>query len=196
MVTKMKQISKWLTAGLFLMLISCGAEDNDYVWYMDTSEEISSFGNDGSGAQFALYEDNAVAGTASMQVIPSGSSGETKVALPLDGEKLSRWAGHEKVQIRIYRPENNHLNPEHFFMGMADVTGGEWSWQGGITWDESELEPGWNEITYTLSEDMRNLQEGSEYTLFLAFSAYMPPREDGVRVPLYEYFLIDGIKML
>ncbi len=192
----MRQISQWLIAGVFLFLMSCGAADSSYVWYMDSAEEIRSFGNDGSGAQFVLYEENAVAGNASMRVIPSGSSGETKVALPLHGEKLNRWTGHEKVQVRIYRPENNHLNPEHFFMGMADVTGGEWSWQGGINGDASELKPGWNEITYTLTEDMRNLQEGSEYTLFLAFSAYMPPREDGVRVPLYEYFLIDGIKML
>ena len=192
----MRQISQWLFAIMFLFLISCGAKDTVYLWTMDSAEEIDSFGNDGSGAQFALYEGQAVTGNASLQVIPSGSSEETKIALPLHGEKLDHWKGKETVQLRIYLAENNHLNPDHFFMGMADVTGGEWSWQGGTTWDVAELKSGWNEITYTLPEDMRNLQEGNEYTLFLAFSSYMPPRKDGIRVPLYEYFLIDGIKMM
>ena len=192
----MNTIIKFFLISLLYVLFGGFVSTDSYLWQMDSLEEIKSFGHDGSGAVFEIYNEKSVSGTASMQVIPSGSSGETKIALPLQGEKVSQWLGHQEVQLRIYRPESNHLNPGHFFMGMSDVTGGSWNWKGGTTWNVIELQPGWNEITYSLPEGMQNLQEGNDYTLFLAFSTYMPPREDGIRVPLYEYFLIDGIKML
>lgn len=182
---------------LFIVTFITGSIQTDTpVWSMDSPEEIETFGHDGSGATFKLHHENAVSGSASLKVIPSGSSQETKIEIPLYGEKVSQWKGHNTAVIRIYRSASDNLNPDHFHLGIANVTGGSWSWVGGTAWDESELQPGWNEITFTLPEEMQNLQADYNYSLFLAFSTYMPPREDGVRIPLYENFLIDSISTL
>ena len=183
---------------LFLLSTVESDERNDstYLWTMDTPEEIREYGNDRTGAIFEFNHDNVLIGHSSVEVIPAGTANDTKLSLPLRGERLKKWIGNDKMAFNIYLPEDNYVNPSNFFLGMANVTGGSWSWVHGTHWDESELNSGWNTITYTLNDSMKNLNEDGEYTLFIFFTAFMPPREDNIKLPLHESFFIDGIKML
>lgn len=184
---------------LLLFLAQTDQTDQDstsYLWTMDTSEEIREYGNDRTGAIFEFNHDKVLIGNRSVEVIPSGSANDTKLSLPLRGERLEKWIGNDKMAFNIFLPEDNHVNPTHFFLGMADVTGGNWSWVHGTNWDETELIDGWNTITYTLNDSMKELNKDGEYTLFIFFTAYMPPREDNIKLPLHESFILDGIKML
>jgi hypothetical protein len=192
----MNQLINMLMVFLIVITFTMNSDSSDYIWEMKSEEEISEFGNDGSGAAFELYDQNAIVSNRSVKVIPSGSADETKLSLPLSGERLQNWIGQKQMALNVYLPSENYLNPDHYFLGMADVTDGDWSWIDGTTWDAKDLEPGWNQIIYTLPEPMKHVQPENKYILFLAFSTYMKPREDGVKVPLYEPFLIDGIRML
>ena len=182
---------------IYFLSISCSPEldRNSYVWEMETDEELEYFGNDGSGASYQLSDDVSFDGTRSVKVIPSGTSNETKIALPIRDERLSMWKGNEQMVMNVYLPAENHLNPTRFFLGMSDVTGGDWDWKGGLFRDDNDLQDGWNEIVFTLPESMRDLEPDRDYTIFLAFSTYMVPAEDGIIMPLYENFYVDGIRM-
>tara|TARA_R100001143_G_C3361063_1_gene135830 strand:- start:14076 stop:14663 length:588 start_codon:yes stop_codon:yes gene_type:complete len=183
----------------FLFLFKTDLPDQDttsYLWTMDSQEEISDYGNDRTGAIFELNQNTVLIGNSSVEVIPSGSADDTKLSLPLRGERLDKWVGNDKMALNIYLPEENHVNPTHFFLGLADVTDGNWSWVHGTYWDEIELKDGWNSITYTLSDSMKELNKDGEYTIFIFFTAYLPPLEDNIKLPLHENFIIDGIKML
>jgi len=167
-----------------------------YLWTMDTVEEIQNYGNDRTGAIFKFNDSTYMIGDRSVEVFPSGSADDTKLSLPLNGNRLKNWIGNDKMGFNIYLPDSNFIHPTNFFLGMADITGGNWSWVNGIYWDEADLSAGWNQITYSLSDSMKNLNVNGEYTIFIFFTAYMPPREDNIKLPLYESFIIDGIKML
>ncbi|GEM_PF-3715124 len=181
-----------------IFIVHCTADNHftDYLWTMDTEEELATYDNDRTGAIFKLNSNHFKTGKASVEVVPSGSSDDTNLALPLNGKRLSSWIDSDSVGINVYLPEENYINPDHFFLGMADVTGGGWSWVDGTNWNENELHDGWNKIWYNLPDSMAGLQEDGEYMIFISFSAFMPPRKDGVKVPLYESFYIYGIKTL
>lgn len=184
---------------MLLFLSACHTEpavNGTYLWTMDTEAELSEYGHDNTGAMFRLSGDVKVLGEYSIKVIPSGSSDQTHFQLPLREERLARWIGRDRVSLTVYLPPENQLNPTDFFLGMADVTGGSWSWVDGTSWDETELTDGWNNIVWTLPDEMSNLNPDHEYTLFFMTRDNMVPREDGIRMPLYEPFYIDGIRML
>ena len=172
------------------------AEGPDYLFTMDSDEEVSAYDNDGTGARFDLSGEVYRVGGKSVKVTPSGSADETKLALPLEGSRVQQWLGHDGAAIHVYRPEANRLNPDHFFLGMSDVTGGDWSWVEGTFWDEDELSEGWNKIRFTLPDEMKQISADGQYTIFFFFITHMPPREDNIPLPLYEPFFIDGIHML
>ncbi len=171
-------------------------QDSSYLWTMDTPEEILDYGNDRTGAVFKFNNSTYLIGNRSVEVFPSGGADDTKLSLPLKGERLQKWIGHDRMAFNIYLPEDNYVNPTNFFLGMADITGGSWSWVHGTHWDQTELGVGWNQIAYSLNDSMKNLSPDGEYTIFIFFTAYMPPREDDIKLPLHESFIIDGIKML
>lgn len=173
-----------------------GTERPDYLYTMDSQEEVADYDNDGTGARFELSENVHRIGGNSVRVIPSGSADETKLALPLEGNRLQQWLGREGAAIHVYLPETNQLNPDHFFLGMSDETGGDWSWVEGTFWEEEELSTGWNKIRFSLPDEMQEISGEGKYTIFFFFITYMPPREDDIPLPLYEPFYIDGIHML
>lgn len=163
------------------------------LWDMNIASDLETFGNDRTGAEFEFSEAQYITASSSLKIIPSGSADDTKLSIPLSGERLGRWIGHEKMQFHIYLPETNRVNPSSFFLGMANVTSGSWSWVHGLHWNESDLAYGWNQVTFNLPESMSMLDEAGEYTLFIFFTAFMPPREDNVKLPLHEDFFIDAI---
>lgn len=169
---------------------------SDYLWSMDSMSDLKTFGNDRTGAEFELNFSHYVAGSASLEITPSGSAEDTKISLPLNNERLRQWIGHDKMQFQIFLPDHNVVNPSNFFLGMADVTAGSWSWVHGLHWNPSELTTGWNTVTFSLNEAMSQLDETGEYTLFIFFTAFIPPREDNIKLPLHEPFYIDAIKVI
>ena len=166
------------------------------LWNMNLASDLETFGNDRTGAEFEFSDAHYITASSSLKIIPSGSADDTKLSIPLSGERLGRWIGHEKMQFHIYLPEANRVNPSNFFLGMANVTSGSWSWVHGLHWNESDLAYGWNQITFSLPETMSMLDQSGEYTLFIFFTAFMPPREDNVKLPLHEYFFIDAITVI
>lgn len=161
-----------------------------YLWTMDTDEEVAGYGNDNTGAVFVLNSEFVCEGERSVAVIPNGQAPETKLALDLAGWKVERWREGREVVLNVYLPPQNELNPTMFFLGMADVTAG-WSWVGGV-FSKTEVKPGWNQVRYVISDEMRNVDPAGKYKLYLAFAAIL---EGGKKVPLKERFFIDGIRM-
>ncbi|HHV56061.1 MAG TPA: hypothetical protein GXX55_11560 [Firmicutes bacterium] len=167
------------------------AEDQfRWIWTMDSETEIGTFHNDNTGARFELSDRVKIQGTHSMKVIPSGNSAETKVALPLERERVAAWAEGGIVYLNVYLPPENRLNSTMYFLGMADVTSG-WSWVGGV-FSETKVHPGWNEIRYELPPIMWKVQPGNRYVVYLAFAGF---DAEGNKVPLSEPFYLDGIRV-
>jgi hypothetical protein len=130
------------------------AQDGGPAWAAWENKDIATLGDDNSGSTFALSEDvTSPSGAATLQVTPSGTSEETKVAFPVSGADLQDWVTHSQVALEVYLPEENALNPNRFFLGMADV-GGEWTWVGGV-FGESEAQPGWNQVVFAPDAAMR-----------------------------------------
>lgn len=169
-------------------------EDYSYLWSMEAEEEIASFGNDGTGAEFNLSSEVSLTGDRAVKVTPSGTSDQTNLDVLLHGDLLEEWIGASQMIINVYRPEQNTLNPTNFYLGMADETDG-WNWLDGIDWDEHDLKAGWNEVAFTLPESMSELNPEGEYRIYIMFETFLPPVEDDVKMPLYEEFFIDGIRV-
>ena len=73
--------------------------------------------------------------------------------------------------------------PNSFFLGMADLAMG-WEWVDGV-FAESAMEPGWNEITYKLSDSKRNKKESGKNKLYISIFKDDEEKED----PLARRFL-------
>jgi len=161
-----------------------------YIWSMDTEDEIKTFGNDNTGATFELNTEYVIEGKASMKVIPSGNSVETKVAMPIPQDKIETWNKGNKIVMNVYIPPDMKHKPEMFFLGMADVTK-EWRWLGGV-FSQTKPTDGWNAITFELAGEMTRPEPGGKYMVYLAFAAYDENRN---KIPLTEPFYIDGLYM-
>lgn len=160
----------------------------DWLWTMDDESELAGYENDNTGAVFELESRIVYQGIRSAAVIPDGKAVETKLALDLVGERLERWIGQREVVLNIYLPPENELNPTMFFLGMADLSDG-WAWVGGVFAD-FEPQPGWNRVTYTLPDEMSNLDPNGKYKLYFAWAHI---DENGQKPPLKERFYIDGL---
>lgn len=154
-------------------------------WTVEYERELVGYENDGTGAVFELAPDVTLDGKCAVAIIPNGSAPETKLALGLAGDALAEWIGKEKLAIDLYMPEGNELVPNGFFLGMADVTDG-WEWVDG-TFTAAEVVPGWNRISYVLSEQMSKLDPDGEYILYFS---WFHENESHVKIPLKEKFYI------
>ncbi len=161
----------------------------NYVFPMETEEEISRYSNDNTGTKFQLSEKYVSQGLNSLKIIPSGKAVETKVALPLEGELVKVWSQANKVYMRVYIPEDMEIIPEMFFLGMADVTS-DWKWVGGVFTSTKNVEKGWNTVEFELPKPMRDLSDTGKYIVYLAFAGF---DEKNQKVPLTQPFYIDGI---
>jgi hypothetical protein len=134
-------------------------------WAAWESKEIDRIGDDNSGSEVSAAEH---AGKIALLVMPSGEADETKLAVPLKGADLSEWATAEQLLLEVALPERNQLNPNKFFMGMADVTNGEFNWIAGVfgTLEESTA---WSIVRYPIDPAMQKLIADHEYMLFFSF---------------------------
>ncbi len=165
------------------------AQDEGIVWAAWENKDISTLGDDNSGSSFAFSEDVlSPSGAPTLQVTPGGSAEETKLAFPVSGADLQEWATHRQVALDVYLPEENALNPNRFFMGMADV-GGEWTWVGGV-FSETQAQAGWNEVVYTPDAAMRAPDPDASYMIYLSF---FYADENDNKTPLTEPFYLGSM---
>lgn len=186
-----------LISSSITIIWGCNRQEYDtdaYLWSMADESEVYEYANDGSGAQFTLVEDNQRLGGHKVEVMPAGNADQTAIELELKGERLEKWINQPKVEVNLYRPSENNLNPTDFFLGMADETDG-WNWVDGTHWVETELATGWNTISFELPDNMSELESDGKYRIYMIFQTHLPPKEDGVYLPLHESFYIDGIRM-
>ena len=168
--------------------VSSGSPVGNWLWTMDDDAELGGYDNDNTGAKFRLESGVVCQGSHSVGVNPDGKAVETKLALDLVGERLQGWMGQREVTLNAYLPPSNKLNPTMFFLGMADLSDG-WAWVGGV-FAKAEVGPGWNQVKYSLPEEMSNLKPNGKYKLYFAWAHVA---EGGKKLPLYEEFFIDGI---
>lgn len=121
-------------------------------------------------------------------VTPGGTSEETKLSISFTGEQLADFLTYNQLELEVYLPENNELNPNRFFLGMADV-GGAWTWVDGV-FSETAAQPGWNTVAYRLSSSMRRLNADHRYTLYFSFF-----NDGSGKLPLTEPFYLGSIYM-
>jgi len=161
----------------------------NYVFPMETVEEISRYHNDNTGAVFELSKEYVSQGLRSLRVIPNGEALETKIAMPLEGENVERWIEGGKVYMHVYVPHEMKVIPTMYFLGMADVTEG-WSWVGGVFTETKDVGRGWNKIAFEVAGPMRDLSPEKRYMVYLAFAGF---NEKNQKIPLLDPFYVDGI---
>lgn len=172
---------------------TAGSAEGSLAWAAWDAKDVATITDDNSGSTVAISEDvQTPVGTPSLQVTPSGTSEETKVAIPFTGADLADWSDYDQVVIEVYLPEGNTLNPNNFFMGMADV-GGEWTWVGGIFGEATELTTGWNSIVYKPDNAMRAPVADHSYMLYLSFFS---ADEAGNKTVLTEPFYLGGAMLV
>jgi hypothetical protein len=154
-------------------------------WTFDYERELAGYDNDWTGAVFEISQTITYEDKCSVAVIPSGSSAETKLALDLAGDALQEWIGQSELVLNMYLPPENELNPNGFFLGMADVTDG-WNWVDG-TFATTQAVPGWNQIVYPLTDAMSDLNPARKYKVYFAWY-----HQDAsyAKIPLSEKFYI------
>ena len=151
------------------------------VWSDWPNRDLSTIGDDNTGSSVALGN---VEGVPALMVTPGGSSEETKIAFGLPGADLATWANYTTLDLQVYLPESNVDNPNNFFLGMADVTNGGFTWIAGV-FSSSDAQPGWNTISYPLHEAMRDLNAEHVYNLYFSFF-----KDNGSKIPLTEPFYL------
>ncbi|MBX3062213.1 MAG: hypothetical protein KF726_04510 [Anaerolineae bacterium] len=147
------------------------AQDNPITWQVWERKDINRLDGDNSGSTFAISEDvQTPEGQNALQITPGGSSDETKLAFPVSGADLPEWTQHDHLNLQVYLPETNELNPNRFFLGMADVTG-SFSWIAGVFSDSdmATLQAGWNNISFPLDPAMKKTKPDAKYNLYLSF---------------------------
>ncbi|MBE2267622.1 MAG: hypothetical protein IAE80_05275 [Anaerolinea sp.] len=158
------------------------AQQDPYFWTVWESLDSSTIGDDNSGSSVAAGE---VDGEPVLVVTPGGTADETKLAIPVTGAALVEFRTFTQVVLDVYLPEENAVNPNVFFMGMADVTGGGFNWVAGI-FSDSNVQAGWNHVIWTLDPAMRTLIPDHEYMIYFSFF----DDSGGSKTPLIEPFYI------
>jgi hypothetical protein len=189
------RISLFTTVCLVLI---CGAalsvsfaQEDAAPWQAWQDKNINSLSGDNTGSTFALSAAvQTPGGAAALQVTPSGTAPETKLAFPVAGAALQAWNRYEQVQLEVYLPETNALNATQFFLGMADVTSG-WAWVDGV-FGAAQGGSGWTQVIYSPSAGMRAASADSQYVLYLAFF------HDGAggKQPLSEAFYLGSMTLI
>lgn len=125
-------------------------------------------GDDNTGSDFAQSADVLTpSGAQSLQVIPSGTADETKLSFPVSGNNLQDWITHGQVELELYLPPENAVNPNRVFMGLAEITS-EWTWAGGL-FGEIKGDSGWTRAVFVLDPVMQRINTNGAYLLYLAF---------------------------
>ncbi len=148
------------------------------------SLDLALLNDDNSGAAFAISQRD---GLPALEITPSGSSDETKLAYPISGGELQAWIESESIQITLFLPETNTLNPNNFFLGLADVTAA-WRWVGGL-FGISNGDTGAVSVNFEIGTAVQEINPTAEYMLYLSFFN----QRGGSKSPLSEPFFITAI---
>lgn len=176
-----------LCAGLLVAALSGGVQAVEILWPFEGEHELAGLHDDNTGAVFVLTPKPEDGGGA-LKVIPSGRAVETKLALPLEGDRLAKAAGAAALGLRLYVPPESDPVPTMLFLGLADVTAG-WTWIDGV-FAPGAVGPGWNDVTFVLSPAMRRLDPQRRYVMYLAFAGFDAA---GQKIPLRTPFFIDAV---
>jgi hypothetical protein len=180
----MNNLYLYLVLLLFLAPFQSDAQVQTEAWLVWENKDVASLSDDNTGSTFALSSDVLTTdGSQSLHVSPGGRSEETKLALAASGADLQAWADSRQLSLEIYLPEENSLNPNAFFLGLADVTG-NWTWIDGI-FGNTELTAGWNHVVFTLTPAMRDIKLDSRYTIFLSFFNQSQSGKNPLSEPFY-----------
>lgn len=167
------------------------AQESEPLWEAWETKEVSELSNDNSGATFdPSTEFLSPAGSPTLQITPSGTSDETKVAFPVSGTDLSEWNSYEGFRFDVYLPDTNTQNPNQFFLGMADVSNG-WTWVDGL-FGSAQGETGWIQVTYTPTAAMQNIDVDGSYMLYFSFFY----EDASGKEPLTEPFYLGDIALI
>lgn len=180
------------TGLLFVILfaLSAGvvyAQGETISWETWLAINIWSLDDDNSGAAFAI---SAVDDFPALEIIPSGSSDETKLAYPASGAELRSWVEAGQLQISLYLPEENTLNPDNFFLGLADVTA-DWQWVGGL-FGSADADAGAVSVIFDLASVIQEIAPEAEYMVYFSFFN----QNAGSKTPLIESFYLTSIQTL
>ncbi|MBL8152972.1 MAG: hypothetical protein JNM70_02210 [Anaerolineae bacterium] len=180
------QCRLWIVGLLLFMLVVgvVSAQRDSVIWEPWAALDVSQIGDDNTGSTFAM---SAVEGRSALMVTPSGRSDETKLAYPVSGNDLQAWLDYGQVQIDVYLPEDNALNPNTFFLGLGDVTQG-WRWVGGL-FGKASGSSGWITVLFTLDPTIQEIDTEGAYMLYLSFF-------QAGKTPLTEPFYVGDIHLV
>ncbi|MFN8376628.1 MAG: glucoamylase family protein [Anaerolineae bacterium] len=183
----------FLTLVLMFSVTLVGAQDDGVPWAAWDAKDVTTISDDNSGSSVALSADSPTpGGLPSLMITPGGSSDETKIAVSFPGAELAEWAQAASVTLEVYLPEANALNPNSFFLGMADTTNGGFNWIAGV-FGEAAGESGWTTVSYPVDPAMRSLSDDQRYTLYLSFFS---SNAAGSKTPLSEAFYLGQVYII
>jgi hypothetical protein len=168
------------------------------LWNFETEEEVAKFDNDNTGAEIEYNTEIVAQGTAAVKVTPSGEAGETKIAAVLDQDKISAWNASENLVLKLYMEKDMDPAINGAFVGIAEVTGGSWSWVDGTTFNIAGAQKGkWNTCIFDLTKQpaLRGLDPTRAYKIYFSFFN----DDGGEKTPLssdssfyVDYIYLDG----
>lgn len=163
------------------------AQSEAVVWKSWSEDDLKALGDDHTGSTFAI---STLDGVTALQITPGGSSEETKLAYPLKGSDLQTWVDNGQIEMDVYLPPESALNPNAFFLGVADVTG-QWEWVGGL-FGSSSGTSGWVTVRYSLGSVIQQANADGDYMLYLSFFN----QSGGSKNPLTESFGLGAVRLL
>lgn len=172
---------------LALHVTAALAQSNTVAWESWSTLDTALLDDDGTGSTFALSELN---GTPALTITPGGSSEETKLAYPVSGDDLQVWIDAGQIRLDVRLPEENALNPNSYFLGLADTTN-EWMWIGGLFGQASGMS-GEISVTFPVASVIGDVNPEGEYMLYLSFIH----ESGGSKIPLTEPFSLDAITLV
>ncbi len=176
-----------LLALLYISVIAVSAQIETELWEPWSLLDITLVDDDNSGSTFAISELN---GVSVLQITPSGNSDETKFAYPVSGQQLQAWEASGQAQIDMYLPETNMINPNNFFMGLADITS-DWRWVGGL-FGTPDATSGAVSVTFEVETAIQEINPSAEYMLYLSFFN----QNGGTKRPLSEPFYLTAMRVI
>lgn len=160
-------------------------------WAAWDARNPGMFGDDNTGSDFAQSAEVLTpSGAQALQVVPGGTTEETKLSFPVSGNNLRDWATHGQVELELYLPPENAVNPNRVFLGLAEITG-EWTWAGGL-FGELHGDSEWVRVVFALDPVMQQINTSGAYLLYLAF---FNADENDNKVVLTDPFYLGGITL-
>lgn len=175
-------------AGLLVLnVVLAAAQPDPIVWEPWETLDLNALDDDNSGSTFAHAD---IDGLPALRITPGGGSEETKLAYPVSGDALQGWVEYGRIQMEVYLPGENTLNPNSFFLGMGEVTG-QWRWVGGQFGVPTGTR-GWIAVTFTLDAALRQFEPNGAYVMYLSFFHQLG---SGRKSPLTEAFYVGAITL-